>query len=137
MQAKFDTTTSEGKTAAIESYRAAISSEPELSFKEFCNRSGIENYDSLLWWCNRHHISVQSIQREAGKNQLDSSSSPTFIQFRPRPHSQSSTLKNISITFTDGVNLSLQESGVEDLVSLLTLYQSRKQAEGGASVCSL
>jgi len=125
MQDKFDTTTSEGKNAAIESYRAAASSNPGLSFKGFCDQSGIKNYKALLWWCNRQHISIQSIQREAGKNQSASMAAPTFIQFRPRPHGQPSTLKNISITFTDGVNLTLQESGVEDLVSLLTLYQTR------------
>lgn len=39
--------------------------------------------------------------------------------------------------FPDGVNLTLQESGVEEVIALLDVYQIRHQAEGGARSCSL
>ena len=48
---------------------------------------------------------------------------------KPRP---SSSLSNISITFPDGVNLSLQECSVESVADLLSIYRSRCKVAGGA-----
>ena len=51
----------------------------------------------------------------------------------PSGRSGFSNLRGVSITFPDGVNLTLQESSVESVISLLTVYQSRR---GGAEPCS-
>lgn len=136
MQQNYDTSTPEGKRQAIDEYRRAVTTTPGLSFKAFCDQSGISNYKPLLWWCNGQGISVYDIQRGKERSAKAGEATPTFIQFRPQARSHQSTLQSISITFPDGVNLTLQESGVEDLVSLLITYQSRKQAAGGAETCS-
>ena len=57
----------------------------------------------------------------------------TFIQFVPSGKSTSGNLRGVSITFPDGVNLTLQESSVENVISLLNIYSSRL---GGAKPCS-
>lgn len=136
MQGTIDTSSPDGKLKAIEEYRQAVASTPDLTFKSFCERRGITNYKQILWWSSGHGISIHEI-RHGGNSRTGDVTSPTFIQFRPRPRGQASALRNISVTFPDGVNLTLQESGVEELVSLLLTYQSRKQATGGVVQCSL
>jgi len=136
MQQLYDTSSPAGKLQAIDGYRQAVQDRPGLSFKSFCDQSGIINYKPLLWWCNEHDISVMAIQR--GRESKCSDKTPTFIQIRPRSNTVSiPMLRNVSITFPDGVNLTLQESGVSEVIALLGAYQSRHQAEGGARECSL
>ena len=94
-------------------------------------------FRGVIDWTKRHRISVLELRREARGETAGRSESPksdgTFIQFMPSGRSASSNLRGISITFPDGVNLTLQESSVESVISLLTVYQSRR---GGAEPCS-
>ena len=55
-----------------------------------------------------------------------------FIQFVPKKATGLYPYKGISLTFPDGVNLSLQECTAEGLSSLLDIYNKRKEE----SVCS-
>ena len=127
----YDTITPEGKSQVIEAYREAVKSEAGLSLKAFCNRLGLSNgYNYVRWWANRHGIFFYEIQR--GEQGTPNQNQPTFIQVQPSWQSFSSRLKAVSITFPDGVNLTLQESGVAEVIAL----RSRHQAEGGATPCS-
>jgi hypothetical protein len=129
----YNTSTYAGKEQVVSDYQSAVENDPFLTFKSFCGQNGIEEYKPLLWWCNRQGISINKIQSaarcsnklplaEVGKN-LETS----FLQFVPQSAEGAyGNLKNVSITFPDGVNIALQESTVESVVSLLTVYQSRK-----------
>ena len=135
MQTSYDTTTSKGKQDILDAYSEVLKTEPELSFSSFCRQAGVENHKHVLWWANGQGISIRSIQRDAKHVvELDR---PSFIQIRPRPHENSPRLGNVSITFPDGVNITLRDSGIDEVISLLDIYRSRHHAEGGAGSCSL
>jgi len=132
---QYDTSSPEGKRKVIDGYRQAVKLSPGLSFKSFCDQSCIDKYKPMLWWANNHGIRILDIQH--GKESIIRDVTPTFVQARPRSQSPLSVLRNVSITFPDGVNLTLQESGVEEVVALLDAYQSRHQVGGGTRECSL
>ena len=110
--------------------------DPDLKLSEYCKESHT-NYRGVIDWTKRHGISILELRREARGETSGSTSAPqsdgAFIQFMPSSRSTFGNLRGISITFPDGVNLTLQESSVESVISLLTVYRSRL---GGASSCS-
>lgn len=120
----------------IEDYKSKLRSNPDLKLSEYCKESHT-NYSGVIDWTKRHGISILELRREArgetgGRLARPESEGP-FIQFMPSSRTTSGNLRGISITFPDGVNLTLQESSVESVISLLTVYQSR---QGGAASCS-
>ncbi len=120
----------------IEGYKSRLRTNPDLKLSEYCKESHT-NYRGVIDWTKRHGISILELRREARGETAGSSSASgsdgAFIQFIPSGRGASDNLRGISITFPDGVNLTLQESSVESVISLLTIYQSR---QGGASSCS-
>ena len=84
----------------------------------------------------RSGIDLREMKREVNAEEsegtTESKTEETFIQFVPSGKSLSGNLLGVSITFPDGVNLTLQESSVESLISLLSIYKSRL---GGAKPC--
>ena len=135
MNQSYDITTSEGKSQFIEAYRESVKSEAGLSLKAFCDRMGLsDGYTKVLSWANRRGVYIFEIHQ--GKRDTPNQNQPTFIQLQPSRQSFSSRLKVVSITFPDGINLTLQESGVAEVIALLDSYRSRHQAEGGATSCS-
>lgn len=120
----------------IEGYREQLRKNPDLRLSEYCKESHT-NYRGVMDWAKRHGIRIMDLRREArGETtfkSVHSNSSNSFIQFRPSNVVSSCNLYGVSITFPDGVNLTLQESSVESVISLLTIYQSR---HGGANSCS-
>ena len=131
---------SERYRKTIEGYKSRLALEPDLRLKEYCKEVYC-NYHSLGYWCSRRGISVASIRKEVLSQRLSTSSSQEskesglFVQLRPASPSSlvSNTLKGVSVTFSDGINLTLQECQVEELVTLLVVYQQRK----GGEVCSV
>ena len=81
----------------------------------------------------RHQISLNRIQ-EHPKSPSSMTQDVSIVQIRPACSSPrpSSSLSNISITFSDGVNLSLQECSVESVADLLSIYRSRSKVAVGA-----
>ena len=77
----------------------------------------------------RNGIRILDLKREASGETVcrmtNTGSGDAFIQFVPSNRTASGNLRGISITFPDGVNLSLQESSVESVISLLTIYRKR------------
>lgn len=116
----------------LEDYKSRLSSDPYLRLIDFCKEQHTD-YRQLIYWMSHHQLSVRRLQAEA-RSEILEKESETFIQFvsAPKPIS-SCPLTGVSITFPDGVNLTLQESSVESVISLLTVYRSRL---GGASSCS-
>lgn len=120
----------------IEGYKSRLRNEPDLKLSDYCRESHTYCH-GVIGWMKSQGISIHKLRREASddafRNVSASGTAGTFIQFDPAPRPSSSNLRGVSITFPDGVNLTLQESSVEGLVSLLTIYQSR---HGGAKSCS-
>lgn len=108
---------------------------PNLKLSEYCKEFHI-NYRGVLEWTRYRGIRVTNLRREArGETPVWPSNSyygDMFIQFAPARHPSTCNLSGVSITFSDGVNLTIQESSVESIISLLTIYQSR---QGGAKTC--
>ena len=122
--------------SVIDVYKSKLRSNPDLKLSEYCKESHT-NYRGVIDWTKRHGISILELRREARGETAGISSAlksdGAFIQFMPSSRSTSGNLRGISITFPDGVNLTLQESSVESVISLLCIYQSR---QGGAASCS-
>lgn len=120
----------------IEGYKSRLRTNPDMKLSEYCKESHTY-YRGVIDWTKRHGISILELRREARGETSGSTSAPqsdgAFIQFMPSSRSTFGNLRGISITFPDGVNLTLQESSVESVISLLTVYRSRL---GGASSCS-
>lgn len=117
----------------IEGYKERLKSNVDLRLTDYCKECNTD-YRQLIYWMSHHHISVRRLQSEARGESSLSEASQTFIQFTPSRRPLSCDLRGVSITFPDGVNLTLQESSVESVINLLTIYQSRR---GGAEQCSL
>ena len=115
----FDSTTNSGRTSIIEAYRIAVTeSADRISFKTFCDDNGISDYRKILWWCRDRKISVKRIQQSQITSPSNTPVSPSIVQVRPTSiprQSPSTLLSGISITFPDGVNLSLQEGNAEGI----------------------
>ena len=122
--------------SVIDVYKSKLRSNPDLKLSEYCKESHT-NYRGVIDWTKRHGISILELRREARGERTGCSPSPeyeeSFIQFVPPSRTTSGNLRGISITFPDGVNLTLQESSVESVISLLAVYQSRR---GGSPSCS-
>jgi len=119
----------------IEGYKSRLVTEPDLRLKNYCKEVYCD-YHSLGQWCSRNGISVATIRREVLSScssveaSQESKDPELFVQFRPAlPNSVSCPLRGVSITFHDCTNLTLQECHVEELVSLLDIYQRRKGGE--------
>ena len=120
----------------IDDYKLRLKDNPDLKLSEYCKEVHT-NYRRVLGWTRRHGISISALKRKASGGTAwglsDTEPGNAFIQFVPSSRLTSASLLGISITFPDGVNLTLQESSVESVISLLTIYQSR---HGGAKSCS-
>ena len=120
----------------IDDYKLRLKDNPDLKLSEYCKEVHT-NYRRVLGWTRRHGISISALKRKASGETAwglsDTEPGNAFIQFVPSSRLTSASLLGISITFPDGVNLTLQESSVESVISLLTIYQSR---HGGAKSCS-
>ena len=120
----------------IDDYKLKLKDNPDLKLSEFCKEVHT-NYRRVLGWTRRHGISISALKSKASGGTAwglsDTEPGNAFIQFVPSSRLTSASLLGISITFPDGVNLTLQESSVESVISLLTIYQSR---HGGAKSCS-
>jgi len=119
----------------IEYYKSRLRTTPDLTLRDYCKESHT-NYPGLIAWMERSGIDLREMKREVNAEEsegtTESKTEETFIQFVPSGKSLSGNLLGVSITFPDGVNLTLQESSVESLISLLSIYKSRL---GGAKPC--
>ena len=133
----YDASTSDGKHEILKAYIQAAELSRGLSFKSFCEQIGLSSldYKQVLYWSGDHGYSIKGIRY--GDNSSSVSEGPTFIQVRPRMQSVFPVLGKVSINFPDGINLTLQEAGIEQVITLLDTYKSRHNVEGGASLCSL
>ena len=80
------------------------------------------------------HGYVEPEQADADKDRLPDEN-PTFIQLNPVSLPQSvarDILRQVSITFSEGTVLTLQECSPEGVVSLLDTYARRRSAMEGA-----
>ena len=120
----------------IEDFRSRLGENPDLELREYCKETHT-NYRGLIDWMERNGINTCETRRKARAKENDETtvleSEGAFIQFVPSGKSTLGNLRGVSITFPDGVNLTLQESSVESLISLLNIYTSRL---GGAKLCS-
>ena len=120
----------------IEDFRSRLGENPDLELREYCKETHT-NYRGLIDWMERNGINTCETRRKARAKENDETtvleSEGAFIQFVPSGKSTSGNLRGVSITFPDGVHLTLQESSVESLISLLNIYTSRL---GGAKLCS-
>lgn len=120
--------------AIIEEYKKRLKSDPSLCLKSVCAEMGVK-YRRLIDWTTSHGIFVRKLQTEARAEISGDATSQTFVQFAPSHRTSfSGNLRGVSITFPDGVNLTLQESSMESVISLLTIYKSRQE---GVPSCSL
>ena len=118
--------------AVLDEYKKRLKSDPSLQLKAVCAEMGVK-YSRMIDWTSRQGIFVRKLQAEARSKKPSSGMSQAFIQFSPSGHRSSCGLRGVSITFPDGVNLTLQDSSGESIISLLTIYRSRL---GGANPCS-
>lgn len=119
----------------IEAYKQRLQTVPDLKFKTFCDDIHAD-YRQILDWANHHGMGVAKLRKTA-QDHPASIPSPVpespFVQFVPSVREKASSLRGVSITFPDGVNLTLQESSADDVINLLTIYRMR---QGGAKLCS-
>ena len=95
-------------------------------------------YEGIKYWIRSRGLSVKSLKK-FGSSSVDlpiattSNAKPvSFIQLAPSAAPvPSAAMRGISITFPDGVNLSLQEGSAESIADLLAIYRSRCSMAGG------
>lgn len=96
------------------------------------------SYEGIKHWIHSRGLSVRALKKSNHTHgaQLVAGAAETkpvsFIQIAPsEPRVSSVAMRGISITFPDGVNLSLQECSAESVADLLSIYKSRCGVAGG------
>lgn len=113
-------------------FNRMASSIPTLTLRSLCKDSCV-NYCGMQEWMAQHGY-VEPEQADADKDRAPEEN-PTFIQLNPVSSPQSMTcdiLRQVSITFSEGTVLTLQECSPEGVVSLLDTYARRRSAMEGA-----
>lgn len=117
-------------------FLASVQRGETKTLSSYCKAMHID-YERLRRWIRTKGISVracaQSICRDHPQPKSAAESGPvSFIQFAPSSMPVTSvSMRGISITFPDGVNLSLQEGNAESIADLLAIYRSRCKTAGG------
>lgn len=110
---------------------------PTMTLRLLCKDSRV-NYSGMQEWMEQHGY-VEPEQADASKDQASdpirtSEENPTFLQLNPVSLPQSMArdiLRQVSITFSEGTVLTLQECSPEGVVSLLDTYARRRTAKEG------
>ena len=96
------------------------------------------SYGGIKYWIRSQGLSVKSLKKSNNAQETALAACKpearpvSFIQFAPSAAPVSAaSMRGISITFPDGVNLSLQECSAESVADLLAIYRSRCKAAGG------
>ena len=100
---------------------------PTLTLRSLCKDSCV-NYCGMQEWMAQHGY----VEPEPDRTPEEK---PTFIQLNPVSMPQSMAcdiLRQVSITFSEGTVLTLQECSPEGVVSLLDTYARRRSAMEGA-----
>jgi len=113
---------------------------PTMTLRLLCKDSRV-NYSGMQEWMEQHGY-VEPEQADASKDQASdpirtSEENPTFLQLNPVSLPQSMArdiLRQVSITFSEGTVLTLQECSPEGVVSLLDTYARRRTAKEGTSL---
>lgn len=109
-----------------------------MTLRSLCRDSRV-NYCGMQEWMAQHgHVEPE--QAGTGKGRASdptrtSEKNPTFLQLNPVSLPQSMAhdiLRQVSITFSEGTVLTLQECSPEGVVSLLDTYARRRSAMEGA-----
>lgn len=89
----------------IEEYRQRLTSDPTCTLKSFC-REKCTDYRRLRRWTERHGLNVRNLKAEVSNTLSVKEPNESFVQFIA-PHRPCGTfsLKGVSITFADGINL--------------------------------
>jgi len=132
------TTAAELYSRTVNRYKEHLSSNPSLRLKEFCLDSHV-NYRGLLHWAGRNGISINELRKSSQPWNVTCPSSEAFIQVVPSATMpfplasapSAAVLRDVSITFADGVNLSMKECSVANVMSLLEIYKERMVSKGG------
>ena len=118
-------------------FSAAVGRGETKTLSSYC-RLTHTSYEGIKHWIRSQGLSVKSLKRpnsiqETALAACKPEARPvSFIQFAPSAAPASAaSMRGISITFPDGVNLSLQECSAESVADLLAIYRSRYGAAGG------
>ena len=107
---------------------------PTMTLRSLCKDSRV-NYCGMQEWMTQHGY-VEPERADASRGQASdpirtSEENPTFLQLNPVSLPQSMArdiLRQVSITFSAGTVLTLQECSPEGVVSLLDTYARRRSA---------
>ena len=111
---------------------------PTMTLRSLCRDSRV-NYCGMQEWMAQHGY-AEPERADTGKGRASdpigtSEENPTFLQLNPVSLPQSMAhdiLRQVSITFSEGTVLTLQECSPEGVVSLLDTYARRRSAMEGA-----
>ena len=114
-------------------YSQLLNDAPTHTLRSFCKSASV-NYRGMLKWIRRQGLSVK-VQKKGRRKRKEEEVLPLdkvypFVQLVPSQSSapQASTLHQVSITFPDGVALTLQECTFEGVVTLIDTYARRRSA---------
>ena len=110
---------------------------PTMTLRSLCRDSRV-NYCGMQEWMAQHGY-AEPERADTGKGRASdpigtSEENPTFLQLNPVSLPQSMAhdiLRQVSITFSEGTVLTLQECSPEGVVSLLDTYARRRSAMEG------
>ena len=118
-------------------FSASVQRGDAKTLSSYC-RETHTSYEGIKYWIRSQGLSVKSLKRpDPAYKGSQSATVPetkavSFIQLAPSAAPMpSAVMRGVSITFPDGVNLSLQEGNAEGIADLLAIYRSRCRTAGG------
>ena len=118
-------------------FSASVQRGDAKTLSSYC-RETHTSYEGIKYWIRSQGLSVKSLKRPDPAYRglqaatVTETKAVSFIQFAPSSAPvPSAVMRGVSITFPDGVNLSLQEGNAEGIADLLAIYRSRCRTAGG------
>ena len=106
-------------TRTLSDYKSCLCSSPALTLRSYCRERHV-NYHGMCLWLSRHGISIRELRPSSSvttaKEPASSSSSPDMLY-------------GVTITFPDGVTVSIKQGSSFSVSRFIDRYNSKIQEE--------
>lgn len=100
-------------TRTLSDYKSCLCSSPALTLRSYCRERHV-NYHGMCLWLSRHGISIRELRPSSSVTTAKEPAS-SFSRLLPvcsSPSSSSDMLYGVTITFPDGVTVSIKQGAL-------------------------
>ena len=117
-------------TRTLSDYKSCSCSSPALTLRSYCRERHV-NYHGMCLWLSRHGINIRELRRSSSVTTAKEPAS-SFSRLFPvcsSPSSSPDMLYGVTITFPDGVTVSIKQGSSFSVSRFIDRYNSKIQEE--------